>query len=373
MAARRQLEGRYAAAVRWLGEGRRALDGLDDHPSVELRAGLAERRARLALTQHRLRTAARWADRAVEEARSVAAFAIMARATAVRDLARCNAGGHIDLAEAARTLALLDEERDLEPVALCTSSYGVIAYEQGDWTAAAAYYAAAAAAYRRLGRQLDIALMSANEAEILIPQGELDRAEQLLTEAVAIWRSSHSLGEQGFGTTQLGRVALARGSFETAHRLFDEARGLHQQADETFDVLGVECWLAECEARSGDLGSALVRIRKVAEQEARLGPLLRHARRVEGIARIGVGEVDAGAGLLRSSADLAREAAVPYDVALALVELERWGVGTTTELEELGTLRTRLAVQLGVDLAPAPAEAARRAPAGSGPHAGRAR
>jgi len=351
MAARRQLEGRYASAIRWLAQGRRSLAGLGDRESVELMAVMAERRARLALTQHRLRTAIRWAGCAIEEARSVEAFPVVARAIGVRDLARCSAGEHIDLAEAARTLAPLDEERDLEPIALCSSSYGVIAYEQGDWTTAAAYYAAAGMAYRRLGRLLDIALMGANEAEILVSQGELDRAEQLLTEAVAIWRTSHSRGEQGFGTTQLGRVALSRGDFETAHGLFEDARALHEEADETFDVIDVDCWLAECEARSGDLGVAMARIKRVIEREAKLGPLLKRARRVEGIARLEIGETDAGAAALRWSAQLAREAEMPHDVALALLELERYGVARASELEELRTLRVRLAVRLGVELA----------------------
>lgn len=349
-AIHRRLTGRYADALRWLSRGRSALVGRDDQPALQIKARLAERYADVTFHQGRFRETRLWAERAMAEAVLARDADIEARAAALRWIATDYVGERVDLAAATSSLHVLATASNPGSVARCHSVLGVIALNQGNWRLAIDHYQAASEAYGEIGLRLDVALMNANAAEILISQGQLDRAEDELNEAMSIWRGTRALGEQGFGLSQLGRIALARENHAKALELFESARALHLEAGERFDALVIGRMIAECLRRAGEPAHALEIVEEMLARRNDLGLAMRDVKRVEGEVRLDLGETLAGSACLRESVQLARQADTPYEMALGLLGLATHGVATVAEQAELEVLRAELAGDLGVVL-----------------------
>jgi predicted ATPase len=349
-AVHRRLSGHYSDSLRWVTRGRKALAGLDDPESRKLRAQLAERYSQNLFVQGRFSSAIRWADTAIEEAQLGDDPQTQARALETRSLADSFSGRPVDLDLAARSLTLYASINDLKGLARGHNVMGLLSFSNDEWIVALQHYTESAEAYRRVGRQLDIALMQANAAEILIFQGELDRAESMLADSMRVWRGTHALGERAFGYSQQGRIAMARADYTEAARLFTEARALHVEVGETYEALTVESLQAECSYLAGDAQGALDHVEQVLGRNAEVGLHLKQFKRIEGLALLTVGQREAGESSLRESLAAARASAASYDEGLVLLALAHWGCASSRELAALERLRIRLRRHLGIVL-----------------------
>ena len=350
-AVHRRLNAQYADSLRWVTRGRSALNGHDDPEARRLRAQLAERYSFGRFTQGRFRDATAWADIAIEEARLGQDPRTRARALETRALATSAAGERVDVDRAAEWLDLYASINDVTGLARGHNVAGLIYLEEGLWIEALAHYRASAENFRALGRQLDIALIEANAAEILIYQGHLDEAEALLASAMKVWRGTHALGERAFGHSQQGRVAMARGQYEQARSLFCTARDLHREVGEVHEAVAVEVLLVECLLREGEVAGALAAADLLLADPQIPGSARRTLLRLAGAAQLASPRTrDAGLARLRTSLDAARERGAQYDAALALVELVRAGASTPKEDAELARLRAEVSKQRGIEV-----------------------
>ncbi|MGO4257664.1 adenylate/guanylate cyclase domain-containing protein [Marmoricola sp. RAF53] len=351
-AVHRRLNGQYADSLRWVTRGRKALDGLDDAEAHRLRAQLAERYCQDRFAQGRYDDAIRWADIAVEEARTGHDARTRARALEFRNLALSFSGRPVDLDLAGESLELFASINDLSGLARGHNAAGLLYLEEGLWVDALAHYRASADTYRVLGRQLDIALQEANAAEILIHQGHLDQAEELLADAMKVWRGTSAIGERAFGHSQQGRIAMARGNLEEAEGLLERARALHLEIGEAHEAQAVGALLAECRLLRGNAAGAVAAASALLDDHPPES-LVRVLHRIAGTGLIvrGTGAArDEGIGRLRTSLEAARAAGADHDAALALLELVRAGAATAEECAALDVLRRDVAERCGVTL-----------------------
>ncbi len=349
-AVHRRLSGHYSDSLRWVTRGRRALAGLDDPEARRLRAQLAERYSQNLFGQGRFGGAIRWADTAIEEAQLGHDPQTQARALETRSLADSFSGRRVDLDRAAGSLALYASINDVEGLARGHNVMGLLAFGNDEWGVALDHYTQSAEAYRQVGRQLDIALMQANAAEILIFQGELDQAESMLADSMRIWRGTQARGERAFGYSLQGRIAMARTEYAEAARLFEEARALHVEVGENYEALTVESLQAECSYLSGDAQGALDHVAEVLGRHADVSMHLKQLKRVEGLALLALGRPEAAECSLRESLAAARAAGAAYDEALVLLALARCGGASPRELAVLQRLRTRVREHQGIEL-----------------------
>ena len=302
--ARRQA-GDYAGSLRWATTGLRAIDGLDGPDALILRARLSERYARNRLAQGRLKEALQWADRAEQAARisgdqEALIASIQARAAAVSMLGR-----PVDLSELQSALAMYGNEISLR-VGRAHNVLGVLAFNQGEWSLALQHYRLAADTHLQLGRPLDVALQQANAAEVLIFQGHLDEAKELLEDSMRRWRGATTLSERAFGQGQRGRIAMARADYISAMSDFEEARAVQLEVGDHYEVVLLDALIAECAYRAGDVGQALSRLDAVTEHNRKVDAPIDYLQRVRGLALVEIGDFEHGVVTIRAALESAR-------------------------------------------------------------------
>lgn len=328
-AVQRQQTARYPDALRWVSRGRAVLEGLDDAVSRQLRAKLAEHYAYVLFYQGRWSLTEEWARRAADEARLARDRHTEARALEIESLAIIYAGRGVDLTSAYASLALYEELGDARGQARAHSALGVQMLSLGRWNDALGHYADSVLAYRGLGRQLDVALQEANQAEILISQGRLDEAEGILADALRIWRGTDAASEMAFGQCQLARIAMARGHFEGALALFTESRRTNFEIGESHEVQLIDSLMAECYLMWGDEDQAL----QLAERSMRSLPSddgvpasLPLLQRVRGVVFLNRGDAGEGRVLLLHSLQAARTREARHEIYATLDSLIGGGV-----------------------------------------------
>jgi tetratricopeptide (TPR) repeat protein len=271
-----------------------------------------------------------------------------ASATQLRAVARHYAGAEVDLADLVANAAEQEALGDLKRAARTHNIIGVLAFDDGMWPMALDHYDRAAEIYRRLGQPLEVALQLANAAELLIFQRRLDEAEDRLTAASRLWRGAPMNGEQAFGITQRARCAMARGDYDLARSLYEEARAVHAANGEAVQLLIVEGMLAECLLLAGDAGAALDLLVDIEARNASAGADLRYLRRIRSLAQLGSGLQEEGARELRVALAEAREIDHLYDEWRCIAELVRLGLATPDEVAGLDPLEQAVAQRLGV-------------------------
>ena len=333
----------YRQAMGWITRGRRVLADHNDLESLGTLARLAELYARVAFSLGRHGAAITWADRAIEEARRAGDMRTRARAVELRCLAVGLSGQSVDFELARTGIALFAELDDFSGLARGNAVLGVLCLAAGHWSDALDHYAEATKFYERIGRQLDVALMETNRAEILIAQGKLEGLEEILGDAIRIWRGTNARSELGFGYTQLARVCAARGEYEAALTQYHDARTILDEIGESYEVRTVDALIAECLLDSGDPRGASEWVAKTIAQIE--GPLdectqLPHLQRVRALSFLAEGQDVEGYAELRESLAGARQRSAPYDIALALASLLRAHAAVG---EEKASMRTELA------------------------------
>ena len=348
-------EGRYPDAMRAC---RRGLDVLDPVPED---SQVLKERSRL-LAQHGtvlLRKAQHIAARPqLEEA------ARLARATA-------SDGGDAALARAFRLLDWLYIELSEDPpepygelaldlyqrvgdnigISQTLNNMGIAAYYRGDWDRSVDLYEKSRDAAARGGSVLSEALVMNNIAEIRSDQGRFDEAEELLREALAIWRTARH-GFEGMTLGNLARLAARRGDFEESERLYTETISILESHNEKALLAETHARRAEQDIFSGKPDDALQVLQSLRQMATRvlLPTTAALVERVEGWALVQLGQLDEGFARLSQAGETSRERRDDYGAAAAVDSLARLADerGDAETADRLSGEASELVARLGI-------------------------
>ncbi len=116
---------------------------------------------------------------------------------------------------------------DIRTRGIVELNLGVSAYAEGRWDEAIARYGRAREDCTAVGDRFHTAFAGANLGEVLVSRGDYGQAEQVLTEARRMLRSSGFLPLALFAETQLARMVLERGdgvgALAVLERIVEEA------------------------------------------------------------------------------------------------------------------------------------------------------
>ncbi|HJV04111.1 MAG TPA: tetratricopeptide repeat protein, partial [Actinomycetota bacterium] len=316
----RDRAGRFSEAIRWIGRGLRSLEGITGEAAARQRAQLSVWYAAVRQAQGRNREAIRWARRAVDEASQAGERQALAHAYYLLDWALVDTGRGEEASCSQDALAIYRELGDLPGQATVLNNMAGFAYLEGRWDEALERYGEAREASSRAGDAVNAAIPTAGIAEILLEQGHLGAAEELLKEALRVWIAAGHWWGRAYATLNRGRIAARAGDLKGAEALLEEAR-------ETFRVGGAAGYVSEVDARIAELRLLQGRPREALDLADRLlaqggsttyGPVL---HRVRGCALARLGELEAAEEALRSSLGLARDGRASHEVAATLLAL----------------------------------------------------
>ncbi len=251
-----ERQGRYAAAVRFVRRAAKLLEGADDQEDVAVRARVVGWEASLRQAQGRHAEAVRLARTAIDDATASGERDALARAYMTLDWAYLDLGRPELMVHVEQALEIFIELDDLASQAIVLGNLGVEAQYDGRWRDAIAFYERAANAMERTGNVVQAAMARCNTAEVLVNQGRLDEAADLLVSVSRVCRAAGFTSGLAFATLLEGRVAAARDDFELAGELFDSAQ-------QQFDSIG-----ARGEGLEADVRRAELRLRQGRVEEA---------------------------------------------------------------------------------------------------------
>ena len=344
--------GRLSQALAWLTRARRRLEGLTSTEALQVAAEVDARYASGLQAQGRNRDALRMARRAIEEGEAAGSARALGDAENMLAAALAILGqpGAVDHWQ--RALDHFERSDNLPGQGLVLGNLGVGAYFEGRWADAVELHSRALEISERLGDPVGAANDRANIAEILVDQGDLQTAEELLVQTARVWRATGEHYAYGFVLLQLARIAAMTGRIDEARELMERAREEYTLVGAPGQVLEVDARDAECLVLAGDARGALERCAAV---EARLEvdegvnvltPLL---ERVRGYAYLQLGDLELARTHLERGIAAARDRGADHDVALsmqAMARLVRIERGSSDSLEaESGEILARLGIR----------------------------
>jgi class 3 adenylate cyclase/tetratricopeptide (TPR) repeat protein len=352
----RDRSGRFTEALRWIGRGLREMADVGGEAAAKQRAQLTVSYAAVRQAQGRHREAIRWCRRTIEEAQAAGERDALAHAYYLLDWALVDIGKADEAVYSEPALAIYEELGDLAGQTTVLNNMAGFAYLVGDWTEALERYRRARQASLKAGDSVNAAVPAAGIAEILLEQGHLPEAEELLNEALRVWRAAGHWWGISYASLNLGRVAARAGDLKRAEGLLREAR-------EGFDRGGAAGFTSEVDARIAELQILQVRgeetmelLDQLAKDEgaeggsATHGPLL---YRLRGYALAQAGRSDEASQAFEESLRLGRARGAGHEVAAtlaAIVDLARQEgreppAGSETEVREI-------CERLGIDSIP---------------------
>lgn len=217
-----QRAGAPRTALRTVTQARRLLDGADGAEAAAVRVRLDNLIALVRLGQEKPREAQSWAERAADGARRIddldnLGSALLASGHALWQLGLPGPGDRIQEA-----LEIYEQCLDLHGQAVARTNLGVLAFGAGRWREALQWYRSSRDVALRAGMDFQAAEADLNIAEILIYQGELDEAEDVLRRAVRVLRASGMPLVAQFGDLLLARLLLQRGDLAEADRAAEQ-------------------------------------------------------------------------------------------------------------------------------------------------------
>lgn len=327
----REIEGRYAAGVRWVRRAEATLEGVRGRGVMALRAQLATRLARIRYRQARQAEALVSALAGAAHARASSDLLTLAEALEFADLAEMELGNPAG-ARAQEALAIYEGLGSLAAEGRVRNTLGMLAYHEGRWPQALEHYRAAESAYARSGFAWAASLGLANTAEVLVDQGRLDEAREALERTLRVWRGVDAAAFVAFGEYQLGRVAGRQGHTDEALQRFQSAREHFSATGELTEVVIVDALVAECllgmeraEQALELADSTLARARSLGGVTSAI-PLL---QRVRGGALLALGRAEPARKAYEQALDRARSRRAQHEVAFTLRALLQAGLATS--------------------------------------------
>jgi class 3 adenylate cyclase/tetratricopeptide (TPR) repeat protein len=241
----REREGRYEDALALYG---RALEEIaaggesDLAPASRIEVEIAI--AGVKYRQGKFDESAKWSRQAIGDAEAAGNRSELAHALYLLDIALVRLR-RPDSSLRERALAIYEETGELVGKSTVMNNIGTDAYYEYRWPEALAAFEDSRELSRRAGDVSGVARASLNEGMVLVDQGQLERAEELLTEAIRVFRAAgYPLGV-ALGTIELGRAFARSGRFDEAQRLLAEAEA-------TFVELGNAPFAADARARRAE-------------------------------------------------------------------------------------------------------------------------
>jgi tetratricopeptide (TPR) repeat protein len=215
----RARTGSYVAAYRELTIGRRLVADIGTTEALGATARLNALNAQIRQLQEHMPAAVHLAEQAMVEAEASGEREALARSYQVLDAAYVMLGQSAKAVYGERALAIYDELGDLPGTAVVTNNLGGQAYWKGEWESAVTFYARAQDAFLRAGNESEAATCGANIGEVLVSQGRLEEAEEVLVPSVRVLRAHGLVDAAIFAEIQLARLRLLRGDDGAMDRL----------------------------------------------------------------------------------------------------------------------------------------------------------
>ncbi|MGR0220771.1 adenylate/guanylate cyclase domain-containing protein [Agromyces sp. ZXT2-6] len=228
----RARTGAYSTAYRELSIGRSLVSDVGSTQALGATARLNALNAQIRQLQEHPRAALRLAQQAMAEAEASGQREALARSYQVLDAAYMMLGQSAKAVYGARALAIYEELGNLPGTAIVTNNLGAQAYWEGDWADAVSFYARARDAFVRAGNEAEAATCGANIGEVLVSQGRLDEAEEVLVPSVRVLRAHGLVDAAIFAEIQLARLRL----FRDDDGAMDSMVALHAEAARTGQV-----------------------------------------------------------------------------------------------------------------------------------------
>lgn len=222
----RARTGAYSTAYRELSIGRRLVAEVGSTEALGATARLNALNAQIRQLQEHPRAALRLAEQAMAEAEASGQREALARSYQVLDAAYMMLGQSAKAVYGERALAIYEELGNLPGTAIVTNNLGAQAYWEGEWEDAVKFYSRARDAFVRAGNEAEAATCGANIGEVLVSQGRLHEAEEVLVPSVRVLRAYGLVDAAIFAEIQLARLRLHRGddgAMETMVALHAEA------------------------------------------------------------------------------------------------------------------------------------------------------
>jgi class 3 adenylate cyclase/tetratricopeptide (TPR) repeat protein len=345
----REDTGRYAEAIRWYARGLRAAERVADeavrtHLRLELNMGYAQARFR----QGALEDCIARCRKVIDESLATDDLPQLGRAYLMIYGAYTALGSPDRAAFRGLALPIFEELGDLRRQATTLNNLGIEAYYEGDWDKALDVYRRARELFERVGDVTSVAMATNNIGEIVSDQGRFDEAEELFA---SVRRAADAAGHRLFSAIavlNLGRAAARSGRFDDADAQLAEAAEAFAEMHAEFYVLETEVRKAETDVLRGDRPeSALSQLEAVLERAgtgADMAPARALALRLKGSALIQLGRSGEAVSAFGESIDVAEQAGVVYERALALD-----GLAAATEDPEPAAESGRLLARLHVE------------------------
>jgi tetratricopeptide (TPR) repeat protein len=312
--------GAFSTTLRVIARARRLLAGHeDDLAARRTRVHLDNLTALVRLEQERPGDAKGWARSAMEAARGLSEPEALVRALMLLDHAGLQLGEPGLGARHREALDICVEHGLRQKESTVRMNLGAFAYYAGRWVEAAEWYRSSREVAMEAGSAFVAAQTDVNLAELLINQGHLDEAEDVLVRAVRVLRASGEVRFLAEGQMQLARVHLSRGHFEDAERRAEEVASLFASHGNPSSALEAALVQAEAVTSSGRPAEALAII-DVAEREARHEAAFSMPRTClqRGRALLALDRVEEADELVASGVLAARAQDLPYEVSLLL-------------------------------------------------------
>ncbi|HEX6207143.1 MAG TPA: tetratricopeptide repeat protein, partial [Actinomycetota bacterium] len=315
--------GQFPRAMGWVTRALRSLEGLPAEETAATVAKLSSLYALCRFRQGRFREAARWAQRAVEEAERAGDKAALGEAYRVLDMVEWSSGGTAGDTYGRVALGLFEELGDRSMQANLLNNLGVRAVLEARWDEALELLRRAEESFSRIGHSQGVIIAAFNRGDLLVRRGQVDEAERHLQEAL---RMSRAVGDRegvAFATRELGRAAAKAGRRDDALRLLESARAAFTELGARNEALETDAAIAEARLLAGDWSGALelatASISRAATIEGE--PLLPILHRVRGYALLVGGRPEEARAALEEAVEIGRAQGAEDEVAFALAAL----------------------------------------------------
>lgn len=318
--------GSSSTALHAISRALRRLELIDDAGTVALRAQLEVWYGAIRLSQGRPKEAVRWCERAIADARLAGEKDALAHALYVLDWAYFDLGRPELATHGSEVIELYGELGNLSRQADAYNLLGNFAYWEGRWDEAVELYERGRERQLEAGDVVGAAIGTVNVAEILVQQGDLDRATSLTREALQVFASTGYRLHTAFTYGILGDIASRQGRHREAAQAY--ARGLHlaQQGNDRHEEIALLGKVADDLLRQGEAEAALGVIEVALAHAEPLGgagdqaPLL-HRLRGGALARIG--ETERAAAAFDEALRDARDRGWDHEIAYTLDGMRR--------------------------------------------------